>query len=198
MPDHSPRIMRLGALALPVFLAACGGPEVTAYRVPKEPAIPPELADRALPATGAATAAAGGLTWTAPPGWEAKALTSMRRGSFTLRSSDGREADFSIIPFPGAAGGLLDNLNRWREQVALPPVTVAQLGDQIEHLDVGPLHFDIVDFAGQLGGVPTRITGAVLNYQGESWFFKLMGPDDIVRPARSDFLAFLQTVRPSP
>jgi hypothetical protein len=162
--------------------------------VPKEPAIPPELADSAgmvpeAPATG-------DLTWQSPSAWEAKALTAMRRGSYAVRGPDGREADFSIISFPGAAGGLLDNINRWRQQVSLPPFTPAQLNEHLRHLDVGPLHFDLVDFAGPLDGELTRITGAVLSHREESWFFKLMGPDDVVRAAQDDFMALIHSTRP--
>jgi hypothetical protein len=194
MPGFLPRSPRLLALAPALWLAGCGGPDVIAYRVPKEPEIPPELASAA--ASTPEAPAAGALVWQSPAAWEAKALTAMRRGSYAIRGPDGGEADFSIIAFPGAAGGLLENINRWRQQVSLPPFSPAQLNEHIRHLDVGPLHFDLVDFAGPLDGELTRITGAVLSHRGESWFFKLMGPDEVVRAAHADFMGLIHSTRP--
>lgn len=194
MPGFLHRYRRLLALCPALCLAGCGGPEVTAYRVPKEPEIPPELAASAGAVPEAP--ATGDLVWQSPAAWEAKALTAMRRGSYAVRGPAGGEADFSIISFPGAAGGLLENINRWRQQVSLPPFTPAQLNEHLRHLDVGPLHFDLVDFAGPLNGELTRITGAVLSHRGESWFFKLMGPDDVVRSAQDDFMALIHSTRP--
>jgi hypothetical protein len=54
----------------------------------------------------------------------------------------------------------------------------------------------VVDFAGTAGGAPTRILGAILPYKGETWFFKLMGPDALVAHEKPAFLEFLRTVSP--
>ncbi len=99
--------------------------------------------------------------------------------------------------FPGDTGGLLANLNRWRGQISLPPFTPDQLDANIQHLDIGSLHVDVVDFAGTANGAPTRILGAVVPKGGETWFFKLMGPDALVAAQKQDFLAFLNSVKES-
>ena len=59
------------------------------------------------------------------------------------------------------------------------------------------MHFDVVDFAGTANGVPTRTIGAVLPRTGETWFFKLMGPDALVAAQKQDFLSFLNSVKES-
>jgi hypothetical protein len=135
------------------------------------------------------------LTWTAPTGWTAMPQRPMRKATFAVKG-DGGEADLSITAFPGDTGGLLANLNRWRGQIALPPLAENQLAASLEHFNVGPLHVDVADFAGTANGVPTRLLGAVVPYQGETWFFKLMGPNVVVAQARPAFLEFLRTVRP--
>jgi hypothetical protein len=187
-------------------LAGCRDAEVQAYRVPKEalpPPPPPGAAGHAhenphgnphaLPAAAGAT-----LTWQAPAHWQEQPAGGFRRGSFSIPGPDGSAADFSIIAFPGAAGGLAENLNRWRGQLGLPNQSQAQIDAGIEHFDGrGGLHFDLVDYAGTANGEPTRIVGAVAQFGGESWFFKVMGPDALVAGDKPAFIDFLHTVTPS-
>lgn len=201
MAFHFTRFRLLVSFLLAFIVIGCREKEVTAYRVPTEPAIPPELASivagssTANPPAGApGEVATSTLAWRAPERWFAKPNSALRRGSFDIPGPSGPPADLSVIAFPGAAGGLLDNINRWRNQVGLPLSTQASLDAAILHLDVGPLHFDIVDFAGTLDGVPTRIIGAITMHAGESWFFKLMGADATVAAAREEFIALINTV----
>ncbi len=187
-----------------VLLAGCKDREIVSYRAPKDP--PPVMPGAApgtqAPAAGdsmANTAVPTGsdsLTWTAPASWSAKDPGQMRKGSFAVKGADGTEADLSITAFPGDTGGLLANLNRWRGQIALPPLAEADLNGAIAHADgQGGLHFDVVDFAGTAKGVPTRIVGAVLSRPGETWFFKLMGPDALVAGQKPAFIDFLRSVK---
>ncbi len=198
MPFRSAVILILSAVACGSLQTSCRDREVQAYRVPKEAAIPPELAASPTPGPAAGSAQAGALRWQAPATWSEKPATTLRRGSYRLSNEAGEEADFSVIAFPGDAGGLLQNLNRWRGQIGLPPLAEAELGGALEHLDVGSLHMDVVDFGGTVAGKPTRITGAVLPFGGESWFFKLMGPEDLVARAKPEFMAFLNSVEVAP
>lgn len=196
MSSRTAVFLSLSLCTLALMQTACRDREVQAYRVPKEPAVPPELAASLTPAMPAA-ASSGALRWNAPAGWIEKEATSMRRGSFTVTGPGGAEADLSIIAFPGDAGGLLENLNRWRGQVSLPALAPSELDAALDHLDVGPLHMEVVDFVGSAGGVPTRILGGIFTFGGESWFVKLMGPDAVVAGAKADFIAFLQTIEVS-
>ncbi len=134
--------------------------------------------------------APGELAWTAPASWETKPLGAMRKASYTV----GGQADFSLIAFPGQAGGDLANINRWRGQVQLPPLTEAQLPAETQSLASGPLTFTLVDFTGQSKAGPTRLVGAILAFGDQSYFFKLMGPDAVVASAKPEFIAFLKSV----
>lgn len=189
------------SLAVLTLLAACRDPQVESYRVPKESPPPvPTLsgATNDTPATDmASTAVPTGseqFTWIAPGHWTAKPTGAMRKGSYAITGPEG-EADLSITAFPGDTGGLLANINRWRGQIALPPQSAAQLEAGLQHLDSGPLHFDIVDIAGTANGAPTRIIGAVLSRPDETWFFKLMGPDALVAREKAAFNAFVQSIQ---
>jgi hypothetical protein len=210
--------------AFSVFaLAACHKAEVSSYRIPKEtapahPAMsmpaaanntdPAALPDSAGPlppghpaipdaaAAASAPASASALTWTAPAEWQAKALTTMRRGSFTVRGEDDATADLSIIAFPGAAGGLAENLNRWRGQVGLASLDAAQVVAQTTVVKTAAgLEFTVADLATEGNGPRPRLLGAIASYGGETWFFKLIGPDALVARTKPAFLAFLNTVK---
>lgn len=191
----SSRIRLSASLAALALLASCREAKVEHYRVPKEV---PAAATAATPddTMASATVPTGSevFTWTAPAAWTPKAPSPMRKGSYAVPGSAG-EADFSITAFPGDTGGLLANVNRWRGQVALPAIGGAELEASLQHLDANGLHFDVVDFLGNAGGAPTRVIGAIVSRPGETWFFKLTGPDATVAAAKGDFLAFLQTVK---
>ena len=209
----SPRPLACAAVLTLLLTSGCRDREITAYRAPKDP-MPPVRP--AAPASGQlppdhppiggsdggnmanATVPTGGdsLTWTAPAVWTAMPDRPMRKATFALKGADGSAADLSITSFPGDTGGLLANLNRWRSQISLPPLAADQLDTHVIHLDIGALHVDLADFAGTANGAPTRLIGAVVPHSGETWFFKLMGPEAIVAQEKTAFLEFLRTVRP--
>jgi hypothetical protein len=211
LPRPAARLL-LPLLLLP--LAACSDRQITAYKAPKDPApaaqppaatgtLPdghPPIGGSAAPASDQATMAntavptAGGsdLQWTAPAAWTPKSGSSMRKGSFAVKR-DGAEADFAITAFPGDTGGLHANINRWRGQVGLQSAAPAELDAAVQHLDGrGGMHFDVVDLVGPGG---TRLLGAITNYNGNSWYFKLMGPDAVVAGEKAAFVEFLHTVK---
>lgn len=205
---RSPSALAAAAVCVLVF-TGCNDREVTSYRVPREtvtvaaiPGSTPNTND--LPATprnpgpSVETPESGGLAWSAPAHWQAKPSQPMRRGSFNVPGAQGADADLSIIAFPGSAGGLLDNLNRWRGQINLLPIAAEALPEHTERLPVGTIEFTLVDFSGSTGGAtpePQRILGAVATVGDETWFFKLMGPDATVAREKSTFVNFLNTVR---
>jgi hypothetical protein len=199
-----------------LVISGCKDRQITAYRAPKDPApavMPPSSGQAGLPAdhppigggamppggsdmanTAVPTAGGSDLTWTAPASWTPKAGSAMRKGSFSVKGA-GAEADLSITAFPGDTGGLHANLNRWRGQVGLPPASPAELDAALQHVDGQGLHFEVIDLVGTGGNAPTRLLGAITNYNGNSWFFKLTGPDALVAGEKPAFLAFLQTVK---
>jgi hypothetical protein len=200
-------------VALTALLTSCNKPEVQTYRVPKEPSAQPAMATTppapapaagsasatppaggsAMASTPVATASGADLTWSAPSHWVAKPGSPMRKGSFAIKG-DGGEADLSITAFPGAVGGDLANLNRWREQVKLPPVSQAEFEASAQRLERNGLRMTVVDLAGTGAGA-TRILGAMIPYGSATWFVKLMGPEALVAKEKTAFMSFLDTVK---
>lgn len=206
-------------VSLVILLTGCKDRAITAYRAPKDapaaasmpqshavdtnnlpPGHPPidglstpggadgmaQMANTPVP-----TAGGSDLTWSAPVAWTPKGGSTMRKGSYAVKR-DGAEADFAITAFPGDTGGLHANINRWRGQVGLPAASPAELDAAVQHFDGQGLHFEVVDLAGPSG---TRMLGAITSFNGNSWFFKLMGPDALVAAEKPAYLDFLKTIK---
>ncbi len=147
-----------------------------------------------MASTAVPTANGSDLTWTAPADWKPKPAGAMRKGSFAV-SGPGGDADLSITAFPGDVGGELANLNRWRGQIQLGPLSEGDVAAVTTRLEQNGLTFVVVDFVSPSTNKPAHIVGAIVPVNGATWFFKLMGPDATVTAAKPAFLAFLQTVR---
>jgi hypothetical protein len=196
-------------LIVPLLLGACRDSKVATYRIPKE-AETVAAPNAGLPAdhppmgsTGAGgmsgmavpTAAGGELVWTAPADWQAKAPSAMRKGSYTVGGEGG--ADFAISAFPGDVGGDLANINRWRGQLELPPITEAELGSAVTPVEANGLKMLVVDLAGGPTASPVRLLGAIVPYAGSTWFFKMTGPAVVVAGEKTAYLDLLKTVKPA-
>lgn len=167
-------------------------------------------AGSAMPPGGpmmAAAAAGPALEWTKPEAWTERPASEMRLASYAFTGPDGDVADVSVFSFPDAAGGLLANINRWRNQVGLEPVADDALESTATRTDIAGQVAWLVDFAGTpkptsntMGGppppaVPTRIIGAIVPLHGKAWFFKLMGPDAVVTSQRENFQKLVASIR---
>ncbi len=154
---------------------------------PGHPAIGPNGGDMAN--TPVVVASGLALTWTAPASWTPRQGSAMRKGTYQISGPEGT-ADLAITAFPGDVGGNLANVNRWRGQLGLDPV--ASVEGALEPLSANGLQMLVFDGANQ----GTRMLGAIVPRDNETWFFKMTGPDALVARSKPDFLAFLRTVKP--
>jgi len=187
----------LGLALLAVWaLTGCGRDEIKVYQVPKE--APPPRADGNLPAGHpdvSALPAKSVLTWKTPEGWSEVKPGEMRAASFGIKGQDGKQVDVSVIPLPGLAGGDSANVNRWRGQVGLPPVTAEELQKAAQSVEVGGQPAELHDVAGTnvSSGEPTRILGVIQHREGTAWFFKMTGDDQLVAQQKLAFIELLKS-----
>ncbi len=189
------------AKAKPAFLEflktvhASAGSDAAPPATSAAPPMPPVAAPPAgMTGTAVPTAAGAGLTWSAPSSWRAKPASAMRKGSFDVPGDGSETGDLSITAFPGDVGGELANVNRWRGQVQLPPVAEGDLGSVVTHITQNNLPFTVVDFAGT-GANAQGILGAMVPFDGATWFIKLAGPAPLLAKQKPAFLEFLKTVK---
>ena len=72
------------------------------------------------------------FTWEKPDLWIPTEGTSMRLASFEVPYSTGF-GDLSIMELGGDGGGLKDNVNRWRGQIGLDPLTKIEIENEAEN-----------------------------------------------------------------
>lgn len=203
LPAMAFRPVSLLLLSCPLWFAACRDTKVAVYQIPKEvettaPATPPPSA---MPGAGTmvagamAKASGAELEWTAPASWKAKPLSSMRKGSYTVGADGPAAADFAITAFPGNVGGDLANVNRWRGQLNLPPIAEADLAKALMPLEANGLKMGVAEIVGGTAEQPMRMLGAIVPFEGSTWFFKLSGPDATVAGEKAAYLEFLRTVK---
>src|SRR5262249_22706554 len=120
------------------------------------------------------------LKWSTPDGWKEQPASQMRVASFKVSGQNGKQADVSVIPLPGAAGGDFSNVNRWRDQVGLPPVSEAEMAQQAMAVEVSGQPAQLYDENGEAKGAPTRILAVIQHRDDMAWFFKMTGDSELV------------------
>lgn len=197
---RSPALRRLlppALLALALF-PSCREARVQSYRIAKESDTPPPAMTQPgadMAATPVATASGHELIWDAPAHWTSKTASSMRKATYVITGADGATAELAITAFPGDVGGDLANVNRWLGQLGRPAITTAELTSYLQRSTSHGLPVALVDLPGPQQEKPQRMLGAIVLFEGSSWFFKLTGPDALVAAEKPAFLAFAQTIR---
>jgi hypothetical protein len=191
--------LRLAILtsAAALSLTACRKDEVTHVRVPKgstapEPqAAPPGMQGDVAPPPRPAE---GGLKWTLPKGWGESATPGGMRYA-TLTAPVQGKVDVSVVVLPGPAGGELPNVNRWRNQISLPPVDEAGLAKARQVVKTKAGAVSVYDFTNDAAAKSRMIAGLLASADGNTWFVKMSGDAKPVGEARKDFLKLLETLR---
>ena len=140
----------------------------------------------------AAPADDGSLAWQVPAGWVlAPAAGSMRYATLNITGADGAKGELAVSHFPGDVGGDLSNVNRWRQQVALPPVDEKDLAPLVSTIAAGSKTISVIDVTGP----ETRLAAGWVRHGADTWFFKFTGPAALVGAEKAKFTAFLESVR---
>ncbi len=194
------------ALAL-CLLGGCDDPQVHAYDAPKDP--PPgtkraakaqaskageaQSADQASGKPGSAP-----LTWTLPEGWrQVGEGGGMRYATFAVGAGE-EELQIAVTHFPGDVGGLLANINRWRDQVGLGAIdregmmSLLEAGQEIKASRAGGRPAVILEAQGPKG---TVLAASINGPGGRTWFFKGIAKAELVRKHRAGFDQLLESVR---
>ncbi len=161
------------------------------------------------PAVAAAPGAPGvpGVRWQVPPGWEAQGRSGMRYETFLIGPAD-QQLELTVIPLGPEAGDLRSNVDRWRGQLGLGPSTQETMPNDIQQVAIegDPLPMLLIDLTGAAagaadesgettGGDRQRMLVAIRGGRERLWFFKVVGPSEIIDAERAKFVAFAESVR---
>lgn len=148
-----------------------------------------DAASEKSPTAPVMAAAKPALDYQTPEGWSPSAGNAMRLASFEVKHESGT-VDVSVTRFPGG-GDTLANVNRWRGQVKLDPLSEADLEKNSRKMTIGGR--DAI-YAKAIGKEESILAAIVP--EGESkWFFKMQGPEAAVAAETGRFEEFLQSVK---
>lgn len=136
------------------------------------------------------------LVYTVPEGWTKGKAGDMRKAAFDVVQGK-RRVEITVIDLEPAAGSLLDNVNRWREQIGLPSVQKEELAKSAEPIEVGGATGVFVAMSSP-GNTPRQeeaIVGAIVTAAERTWFFKLKGDAELAKRETERFKAFVQSVK---
>jgi hypothetical protein len=136
--------------------------------------------------------------WQLPEGWVSQSPGSMVLARFSINGAAG-QAEVTISRFPGDVGGLVPNLNRWRRQVNLGPLSSGDVGDIVTELQVDGNGARLIDMSEPADGQNQGLIAVWDFRSGEdgavSWFYKLQGEFSTVQASRSQFLSFIESIK---
>jgi hypothetical protein len=68
------------------------------------------------------------------------------------------------------------------------------LDKQVTSLELPGGKATLVDVAGTKGGEKTRLIGAIVPRGGRTWFYKLMGDEQVASQQKAAFVKFVETI----
>jgi hypothetical protein len=148
------------------------------------------------PASSQESSGGGELTFSMPESWSEAPPKSMR--SINLMAAANTQCYLIILG--GEAGGLLDNLNRWRGEVDLGPMTDAavaelptltMLGREVSLLEVSGNYQGM----GGEGAEDQTVLGVCWIDDTSSMFMKMVGPSSEVADQKENFIAFISSLK---
>ena len=171
----------LGLLGISGLLCGCDDEGIHMYRVPKQ-AVP--VATGANPDPVQVRLAA----WELPANWKPDPnASSIVAAAFDATNAEGG-AKVTATVLLNDGGGPLANINRWREQLGLPPLEKL---DQQPVTDLGAGNL-IVDLTAADNA--RRMCAAIISKTGQSWFFKITGTPKGIEAERAQFERLVRAV----
>jgi hypothetical protein len=129
------------------------------------------------------------LTYKTPSGWKAKPSDGINLAKFTAGPEG--QAIVTVTPLGPKAGTLLENVNRWLGQIDMEKISPEQLARDVKNIVIADKDAPYVDLVGQ----QKRILAVMLSRPDATWFFKMIGPVDVVGKEKSAFESFARSVK---
>jgi len=104
-----------------LLIVSCDNNSIKTYSIPKQ---------KIALVENAVSNATNLFNWAIPDHWEKGTVSSMRLASYNIPYNGGL-GDLSVTNFGGDAGGVLANVNRWRGQLKLSPLTIDKLENEM-------------------------------------------------------------------
>jgi hypothetical protein len=190
------RLLVMCAVAVFCGLVGCEREEIHTYKVPKGSVRmqPAGVASPQSPKSSQLQAGHVRMRWTVPDGWrQVPGQREMRVATFEATGGTS-PVEAVVSSFPGQAGGLLPNVNRWRRQLNLEPIGQQELAGHLTPFINGQVRGYTLDFTGPDGDSQKRIVGAIiLEGAQKTWFVKAMDSPVALEPHRDAVWRFAES-----
>lgn len=121
-----------------------------------------------------------------PEQWKKAPNGIMAKLTFVVQTGPQTKVEITVTP---SGGELLANINRWRGQVGLPPVTAEEASKIVKPLQADGVNQQYL----KLVGAKETILGVI--FERDGWFFKLRGDKELAERERERFEAFVRSVK---
>jgi hypothetical protein len=147
-------------------------------------------------AMGAPSAAGAKPTWTVPADWKEGELMQFLVARYVIQGSGDASASVNVSQLADNGGGLLPNLNRWRNQLGQPAVSDEE-ASKLPTFDASGAKAVMADFTGTDArtGKAARLVGVVIPFNSQTWFYKLMGDPELVGRQKDALIQFVQSAK---
>jgi hypothetical protein len=184
------------AAAAVAILATAGGCDrkddgIRAYSAPKEPPPAPRLVRHVPPAEE------GELKWKAPAEWPEIPHGQMSLKDYQVSTEPPIKLTVTRFNLMGSLETtVVENINRWRKQLGLPPSSATELAKSLAETDADGRPVFALDVSSDPSAGPVRrmLAALVLEADG-AWAFKVMGPADAVGPQKGRFDELVKSLR---
>jgi hypothetical protein len=137
------------------------------------------------------------FTYALPPGWQLGSAGAMRKATF-LVSGGGGKAELSVTAF-GAQGMMADpmaNARRWAGELGMDVGDNAKLETAMTDMKIDGGEGHYMEFVPPAAGGNSQATlAAMVQRDGQMWFFKLKGDRSAIENQRQAFRKFLESIK---
>ena len=156
------------------------------------------LVPESIGGAGWAQIRVGSSQWIQPEHWN-----EIEGSQFSLMDfeavHDGQRAAISVTKLAKNAGGELANVNRWRKQIGLKEIELAQLEKTKQPFAVDGNPGTFVELKGTRDGKPATTLGVIhtITYRTlpETWFYKITGDTAAVVKEKDAFRDYVRSAR---
>jgi hypothetical protein len=178
-------------VALATWQAGCGSDDaIRYYRIPKEHLL--HAANRVE--NRSRSAAEDAVGFKQPDGWVREPRDRFSQLAFGVRDGD-QSARITVSVLARDSGGLLANLNRWRDQVGLGQLSEETMETACEAFEIQGFTGHYVEFVSPDEVAPSEaIYGWIGLLPDSNWFVKMRGDARLVQRERDAFRGFLKSL----
>ena len=131
------------------------------------------------------------LIWEKPNSWVPSEGSSMRLASFAIPYS-GDSGDLSVIQLGGDGGGLKSNVNRWRGQLNLEPISLIEIEKNIIMKEGSLGNYKIIQIINQK--MDSAFLCAITPNDNITIFVKLSLKPIGINEVKDDFITFCSSL----